>query len=185
MRIYDDIKAMADQDYSIGLTAHYEPLAELVRHRGFKSIIEIGTAYAGNAFHLLSNTDIDSLICIDPYKYYPAMPGFTCQEEYDILYSFAQDRLSDFVISEVLRLTSKEAIKILDPVDLIFLDGDHNYDTVLWECQNYSKLVKPGGILSGHDYNIFEDVNKAVDEFSKKIDKPVHFLDGNIWYINF
>jgi predicted O-methyltransferase YrrM len=186
MRTYDDIKAMADQDYSIGLTAHYEPLAELIRYRGFKSIIEIGTAYASNAHYMLSNTKIEHLITIDPYIYYPAMPGFICQEEYDTLREFALQKLMDYWGRvELLRLNSREAFKILDPVDLIFLDGDHGFDTVLWECENYSNLVKPGGVLSGHDYNIFEGVNKAVDEFSKKIGKPVQVLDGNIWYINF
>ncbi len=52
------------------------------------------------------------------------------------------------------------------------------------ECVNYSKIIKPGGVLSGHDYNIFEGVNKAVDEFSARIGKPVQLLHGNIWYIN-
>jgi hypothetical protein len=85
----------------------------------------------------------------------------------------------------MLRLTSKEAFPILDPVDFVFLDGSHEYENVKWECENYSKLVNPGGVLSGHDYNIFEGVNKAVDEFSKKIGKPVKFLDGNIWYMEF
>lgn len=176
---------MADQDYSIGLTAHYEPLADLIRQRGFKSVIEIGTAYAGNAFHLLSNTNIDVLICVDPYTYYSAMPGFSCQQEYDTLYHFARFRLSDTSRAGIIRKSSKEAISELDAVDLIFLDGSHEYEDVKWECENCSKLVNPGGVLSGHDYNIFEGVNKAVDEFGKQIDKPVHFLNGNIWYINF
>jgi hypothetical protein len=70
MRTYDDIKAMADQDYSIGLTAHYEPLASLINERGYRSVIEIGTAYAGNAFYLLWNTNIDNLISIRPKACY-------------------------------------------------------------------------------------------------------------------
>jgi len=185
MRTYDDIKAMALQDYSIGLTAHYEPLSNLINERQYKSVIEIGTAYAGNAYYLLTHSDLHDLICIDPYQFYHAMPGFSCQEEYDTLFQFARKRIRDFSAVEILRLTSKEAIKILDPVDLIFLDGSHEYEDVKWECENYSKLVNSGGVLSGHDYNIFEGVNNAVDEFSKKIDKPVQFLDGNIWYINF
>jgi len=185
MRTYDDIKVMADQDYSIGLTAHYKPLARLVNDRGYKTIVEIGTAYAGNALHLLSNTEIESLVCVDPYKYYPAMPGFSCQEEYDTLFKFALNRIANDDRVELLRIDSREAFGLLDPADLIFLDGSHEYDDVKWECENYSKLVNPGGVLSGHDYNIFEGVNKAVDEFSKHTGKEVHFLPGNIWYINY
>lgn len=187
MRTYDDIKAMADQDYSIGLTAHYRPLADLINQRDYKSVIEIGTAYGGNAAYMLTNTEIMHLTCIDPYLYYPAMPGFICQEEYDTLYEFAKNRLREIepLIVQWLRGTSKEAIDACDPADLIFLDGDHSYDTIKWECENYSKLVNPGGVLSGHDYNIFEGVNKAVHEFGKEIGKTVQLSGGNIWYINF
>jgi len=186
MRTYEDIKAMAAQDYDIGLTAHYKPLAELVNERGYKSVIEIGTAYGGNSYYMLSNTKIEHLMTIDPYIYYPAMPGFICQEEYDALREFALQKLLDYWGRvELLRLTSKEAFRILEPVDLIFLDGSHDYQDVKWECENYGKLVLPGGVLSGHDYNIFEGVNKAVDEFSKEIGKEVKLLPGNIWYMEF
>jgi predicted O-methyltransferase YrrM len=185
MRTYSDIINMSSQDSSIGLHAHYRPLSDLINKRRYKKIIEIGTAYGGNAAFILSETEIESLTCIDPYKFYPAMPGFSCQEEYDTLFQFAQARLSFWPHAEILRLTSKEAFPILEPADLIFLDGSHEYDDVKWECENYNKLVKPGGVLSGHDYNIFEGVNKAVDEFSRETGKEVKQLGGNIWYMEF
>lgn len=185
MRTYSDIEQMAAQDYAIGLTAHYIPLANLIMQRGYKTVIEVGTAYGGNAYHLMTNTDLSDLICIDPYRYYPAMPGFTCQEEYDTLFLFTCNRLADFSPVDVLRSTSREAFGLLEPSDLIFLDGSHDYEDVKWECENYSTLVKPGGVLSGHDYNIFEGVNKAVDEFAKEVGKEIHLLPGNIWYINY
>lgn len=185
MRTYHDIEQMGSQDYSIGLTAHYKPLAQIITDRKYLRIIEVGTAYAGNAFHLLTNCKVDEIVLIDPYKYYPAMPGFTFQEEYNTLFEFAKDRLSTWSSPRFLRMTSKEAFPLLSPVDLIFLDGSHEYEDVKWECENYSKLVKVGGILSGHDYNIFEGVNKAVDEFAKKIGKEVKQLPGNIWYIEY
>ena len=184
MKTLEDIRNMANADYSIGLEAHYKPLAQLVSERGYKHIVEVGTAYGGNAFHLLAMTDISSLRCIDPYIYYPAMPGFTCQEEYDMLYEFASWRLSTFPQARIIRKTSKEAIERLWLSDLIFLDGSHEYEDVKWECNNYLHAVRSGGVLSGHDYNIFEGVNKAVDEFAKQINKPVQQLHGNIWYFN-
>jgi Methyltransferase domain len=183
MRNYSDIEQMADQDYNIGLTAHYIPLAQLVI--GYKTMIEVGTAYGGNAFHLLSNTKLETLVCVDPYTYYPAMPGFTCQEEYDTLFEYAKNRLIDFDRVMFVRATSKESFEAFSKVDIVFLDGSHDYEDVKWECENYSTIIKPGGVLSGHDYNIFEGVNKAVDEFAASIGKPVYFLPGNIWFINY
>lgn len=184
MRSYADIQNMANADYSIGLEAHYKPFTQLVADRGYKNIVEVGTAYAGNVYHLLSTVKVDKLVCIDPYIFYPAMPGFTCQKEYDTLHQFASNRLAPWPQAEIWRMTSKEAIEKLNSVDIVFLDGSHDYEDVAWECEHYSKIVRPGGVLSGHDYNIFEGVNKAVDEFAAKIGQPVQQLHGNIWYFN-
>lgn len=189
MRTYEDIAAMAAQDYSIGLTAHYKPLAQIVKQRGYKIGIEIGTAYGGNAYHLLSNVELEELTCIDPYIYYPAMPGLTCQEEYDTVFNFAINKLSAFEAFKLGRMTSKEYFKWVlnndELIDFIFLDGSHDYEDVKWECENYSKIIQPGGMLSGHDYDIFEGVNKAVDEFATSVGKQVNVLPGNIWYLNY
>src|SRR5688572_9656796 len=146
MRTYSDIEQMAAQDYSIGLTAHYIPLSDLVKERGYKTGVEVGTAYGGNAFHLLSNVELER-VCVDPYVFYPAMPGFTCQEEYDILYRFANDRLAPFKKATILKINSKRFIAWqADKYDFVFLDGSHEYTDVKWECENYSKIIKEGGI---------------------------------------
>jgi hypothetical protein len=158
MRSYSDIEQMASQDYSIGLTAHYIPFANLIKQRGYKSGVEVGTAYGGNAFHLLNNTELSTLVCIDPYLFYPAMPGFVCQEEYDMLYEYALGRLFPYKNACILRMNSKAFIDDLAGDyrhDFVFLDGSHDYEDVKWECENYSKIIAPGGVLSGHDYNIF------------------------------
>lgn len=184
MRSYADIQNMANADYSIGLEAHYKPFAQLVADRQYKNIVEVGTAYAGNVYHLLSTVKVDKLTCIDPYIFYPAMPGFTCQKEYDTLHQFACNRLAPWPQAAIWKMTSKAAIDYVISTDLVFLDGSHDYDDVIWECENYSEVIRPGGVLSGHDYNIFEGVNKAVDEFSARSGKPVQQLHGNIWYFN-
>jgi hypothetical protein len=189
MRSYSDIEQMAAQDYSIGLTAHYIPLANLVKEREYKTGIEVGTAYGGNAFHLLSNVELESLVCVDPYVFYPAMPGFICQEEYDTLFQYAIDRLCNYEACVISRTNSKDFFKHSfgnnETYDFAFLDGSHDYEDVKWECENYSKIIATGGVLSGHDYDIFEGVNKAVDEFAKGTGKQINVLPGNIWYINY
>jgi predicted O-methyltransferase YrrM len=37
------------------------------------------------------------------------------------------------------------------PVDFAFIDGDHTYDGVKADFQNYGPLVRPGGIIAFHD----------------------------------
>lgn len=67
-------------------------------------------------------------------------------------------------------------------MDFIFLDGDHRYEAVLDDIQNYKTLVRPGGTLAGHDYATerWTGVKKAVDKVFK-----IHAKrgPGSIWYV--
>ncbi len=187
-RTPEDLQRMMMEDSDIGLNyAHYKPMEKFIKERGYKTGIEIGTAYGGLANHLLSTCELDLLITIDPYKYYPDMPGLFDQEDYDNLHKQTTERLSKFPQLRMMHMDSKTAFNYIDnhteEVDFIFLDGLHKYDIIKWECQHYPVYIKPGGALMGHDYNLFEDVNKAVDEFAKG--KELFTLPGNIWYLNY
>ena len=41
-----------------------------------------------------------------------------------------------------------------DNVDFLYIDGAHDFDSVKSDFNNYSKLVKPGGIVGFHDLDI-------------------------------
>lgn len=64
-------------------------------------------------------------------------------------------------------------------VDMVFIDGDHRYTTVQKDIQKAIKLVKKGGIISGHDYNFstWPGVKKAVDETFKDVK-----VEETIWW---
>jgi hypothetical protein len=47
--------------------------------------------------------------------------------------------------------------------DLVFLDADHSYEGVRGDIWAWRQVVKPGGILAGHDLN-WPGVRQAVDE---------------------
>jgi len=51
--------------------------------------------------------------------------------------------------------------------DFIFIDGDHQYNSVKQDLNNFYPKLKAGGMFAGHDYN--KDLNpgvvRAVDEF--------------------
>ncbi len=62
---------------------------------------------------------------------------------------------------------SEDAISsIKEPIDLIFIDGNHSYEYVKKDIQQWSQKCRPGGILSGHDYDpvLFPQIVKVVDE---------------------
>lgn len=65
--------------------------------------------------------------------------------------------------------------------DFVFLDGAHDYYTVMFELEHFWPMLNDGGILGGHDYlNTGSDVKKAVDEFARK-----HGLKVELNYISF
>ncbi len=37
------------------------------------------------------------------------------------------------------------------PFDFLFIDGDHSYEGVKADYENYSPMVKPGGMVAFHD----------------------------------
>ncbi len=73
--------------------------------------------------------------------------------------------------------------------DFGFIDASHNYDSVTKDMNVYYELIRPGGLLLGHDYDTRGDrrgiygVKKAVDEFGKKMNKKLHIdTVGKIWW---
>ncbi len=181
MRTDKDLIRMSGEDTAVGLHCYYWQLSNYINSKGYKTGIEIGTAYGGCANHLLTQCNLEKLICVDPYKYYPDMPGLFDQSDYDRLMKQTKNRLNRFKAYEGIFTDSKEAFlwlsdEIDDGVDFVFLDGLHTYEMVKWEIEHYSKLVRHGGALLGHDYDTFKGVKKAVDEYCKPI-----MLELNLW----
>ena len=54
-----------------------------------------------------------------------------------------------------------------NPVDLVYIDGDHEYPSVIRDLNNYGKLLKRGGYLLAHDCKNpgLPGVNQALSEF--------------------
>ena len=61
------------------------------------------------------------------------------------------------------------------PFDLIFIDGCHDNQYVKNDTQKAKTVLKKGGVLVWHDYNL-DGVGKFVDEFSEKY--PCHWIRG-------
>jgi predicted O-methyltransferase YrrM len=64
-------------------------------------------------------------------------------------------------------------------VDFVFIDADHEYDSVVKDINAWLPKIKQGGIISGHDYFNPCGVKKAVDE---KFGNEVKF-NGPCWYV--
>jgi SAM-dependent methyltransferase len=65
-------------------------------------------------------------------------------------------------------------------LDFVFIDADHAYAAVAADIDAWRGKVKPGGILSGHDYGHprFPGVKQAVDERL-----TVQTDDDHVWWV--
>lgn len=70
---------------------------------------------------------------------------------------------------------SDEAVSHFRPgvASLVFIDGDHSYDQVVRDFENYAPLIASGGCLAFHDYgygshngkpDVVPDVRRAIDD---------------------
>lgn len=55
-------------------------------------------------------------------------------------------------------------------LDFVYIDANHHYKEVLADLKAWYPKVRSGGIVSGHDYVNYQDIEviKAVDEFCKE-----------------
>jgi len=53
-------------------------------------------------------------------------------------------------------------------IDFLFLDGDHTYDGVKKDFENYSHFVRKGGLIGFHDIHDVGGVNKFWNELKSK-----------------
>jgi predicted O-methyltransferase YrrM len=51
-----------------------------------------------------------------------------------------------------------------ESVDLLFIDGDHSYESVLADWQAYSGMLKPGSVVVFHDWDWAEGVKRVIQE---------------------
>ena len=69
----------------------------------------------------------------------------------------------------------------IENIDLLFIDSNHDYDTIMSNLKYWKNKVKFDGIICGHDYH-FSGEKQAVDEFAKKNN---YFLETNVFNSNF
>jgi predicted O-methyltransferase YrrM len=90
--------------------------------------------------------------------------------------------------ARILKLDFRVAVDQIDyGLDFCFLDAAHSYQDTMQQILLYAPLVRPGGIVAGHDYGYpqpgFEGVANAVDDLAAFLDRTL-FIDRAtyLWY---
>jgi len=123
-------------------------LAEL----GFRIGAEIGVARGEHAEILCkANPDL-KLYCVDIWETYPGYDEY--DDRIDRYYQYAQRILYPYEC-EFIKKFSMDAVKdFLDgSLDFVYIDGAHDFQSVANDLCEWTKKVRIGGIVFGHDFH--------------------------------
>lgn len=141
------------------------------------TILEIGS-YIGESSILFKKYFKDSfLFCVDPW-----VDNYDLNDPTIRIFSFSQvEKAFDEMMFKQnnyikCKMFSDDFFNLMPDnfFDLIYIDGNHSYDFVYRDILNSLRVLKPDGILSGHDYGRNHEhtkgVTRAVEEILSKPD---------------
>lgn len=170
-----------------GFPRHSVRFAKKKFGRNPVTVVEIGTFEGYNAESILKNLNVKKMYIVDPYLEYEDY--FTSEPEktklnLSVAQRKAKNRLKKYSNKIVwIRKTSDDALKdIPKNVDFIYVDGNHEYEYVKKDMENYYEKIGSKGILAGHDITSFPGVGEALVEFcsEKKIKPSITVTD---WWV--
>jgi len=114
----------------------------LLMENNVKKIIQIGLGHFGSTQFCLS------LICDKVVTIEYDIKNISNYADRELLYN---QNVEIFVFGDSTSNETINKIKNFGDFDCVFIDGNHSYEYVKKDYENYYKLVKNGGIIAFHD----------------------------------
>jgi predicted O-methyltransferase YrrM len=126
-------------------------MAETLNELGFKIGLELGVAQGNHAKLLCEKIPGLKLFCVDIWERYKGYLEYT--DRIDRYYQLAQEQLASFNCAFIKEF-SMDAVKKFDDysLDFVYIDGAHDFKSVALDLCEWSKKVRVGGIVFGHDF---------------------------------
>lgn len=133
-------------------------LAKLFAELNFTVGIEIGVLFGRYSKILCGANPKLKLYCIDPWLAHKEYADLTPQKDFDYLYRQTKKNLAPFNC-KVIRKKSIDTLKNFpdNSLDFVYADGNHEFASETNDIHEWSKKVRPGGIVSGHDYRKYRE----------------------------
>lgn len=160
---------------------------ELAKHfnkLGFKVGAEIGVADGRYSEILCKNIPGLKLYCVDPWL--PYEDNWRSEKYQQGAYKRAKERLDNYNVEFIKKISIEASLAFQDKIlDFVFIDGVHTFDYVMEDIIAWSRKVRKGGIVSGHDYyqfnksGIIQAVNAYVEEHKIDLNLTLRNEDGH------
>ena len=152
-------------------------LSAIIKFSESKNILEIGTYDGNTTLNLAANSPSDAHITtvdLPPDwngKLELKVPELSVNVD-ERKKIGAQFKDSDYA-KKIIQIFGDSAKidweELPTPFDVVLIDGCHHYEYVKLDTQNSLRHLKPGGLLVWHDYGMYKDVSKVVDETAKNM----------------
>lgn len=129
-------------------------LAALFAELEFTTGAEIGVAEGFYSYELCRvNPHLEQHYCVDLWDtYYRDETKLKNREMQDDAYKQAVQNLAAYPVKFIRESSATAHWQIADgTLDYIYIDGDHSFDYVMTDLIWWSRKVRSGGVVSGHD----------------------------------
>lgn len=130
-----------------------ESLPRLFAHLGFTTGAEIGV-WQGRFSESLCRANPDlHLTCVDSWMPYAGYRDHVRQDLMQDAYEQARARLATYATTFLTAFSYDAAKRVRDgSLDFVYIDANHGFEAVVADLAAWAPKVRPGGIISGHDY---------------------------------
>jgi len=145
-----------------------DDLARLFAELGFAVGIEIGVDQGAFSEVLCRENPQAIVFGVDAWHAYKGYREHLNQDRMDGLYEIARKRLEPYSNYRLVRKMSMEAVSDFKDrsLDFVYIDSNHDLRYVVDDLTEWSRKVRTGGIVSGHDYR------QSVNDF------PLHVVQA-------
>lgn len=128
-------------------------LARLFYLLGFTKGVEVGVEQGLYSETLCRENPLLQLSCVDAWQAYRGYRDHVDQAKLDRFFAAARERLAPYRAT-VIRKFSLDAVSDFKDgeLDFVYLDGNHRFECVVADIAAWSRKVRRGGIIAGHDF---------------------------------
>jgi len=135
-------------------SAGRDDLARLFAELGFRSGAEIGVEVGLYSEVLCRENPQATIYGVDPWRAYRAYRNHVSQGKLNGFLAATKARMAPYENYRIIRKFSMEAVEDFadGSLDFVYIDGNHTLPHIINDIIEWSKKVRIGGIVSGHDY---------------------------------
>lgn len=156
-------------------------------------IVDVGAGFGRNTWVMAKSKPMATVYAVDVWTgwditpYLESCEGDVCENltcTYDWFYQFTKDCPNIIPIKERSPFLKWNYPKI----DMVYIDVEHDYDTLMKQLSFWYDNLKSTGIMAGHDYGPGSEkkhpgVKQAVDYFALSKKKKVVQRRGWTWFL--